>query len=108
MGFPKKPRFFFSFFVSLGFNALIVQLVEQRFCTPYVEGSIPSGCSMIQIYRKEGFILNPKDKVVNNIIRLATWNNGLCPCQGNTSKDKYCPCSNYKEKGICCCGLYVK
>lgn len=62
---------------------------------------------MVQILRKEGWALNPSDKVVNNIIRAVTRNNGECPCN-NSSEDKHCPCSNYREKDTCCCGLYIR
>ena len=34
-------------------------------------------------------------------------NNGECPCH-NDSVDKHCPCSDYREKDICHCGLYIK
>ena len=62
---------------------------------------------MIQIYRKEGWKLNPNDKVVNAILRRCEMNNGECPCHNN-SVDKHCPCSDYRENDICHCGLYVK
>lgn len=63
---------------------------------------------MINILRKEGWDLNPSDKVVNNIIRAIERNNGECPCYSNTSNDKQCPCSSYREGNGCCCGLYKK
>ena len=53
---------------------------------------------MIQILRKPGWELNPKDKTVNIILKLAEMNDGLCPCNGNASEDKHCPCSDYREK----------
>lgn len=62
---------------------------------------------MIQILRKEGWALNPKDTIVNNIMKAIIKNNGECPCNNN-SKDKHCPCSNYRENDTCCCGLYVR
>lgn len=62
---------------------------------------------MIQFYRKEGWVLNPNDKVLNAIIKRIVLNNGECPCH-NESADKHCPCSDYREKGICHCGLYLK
>lgn len=61
---------------------------------------------MIQILRVKGWILNPSDKVVNNIIRAVERNYGKCPCSSNTSEDKHCPCSSYREGKGCCCGLY--
>lgn len=62
---------------------------------------------MIEILRKPGYVLNPKDKVVNSIIKMIEKNNGECPCH-NDSYDKKCPCSDYRDKGICHCGLYLK
>lgn len=71
-------------------------------------GSNPIGTSMINIFRKEGFILNPNDKVVNTLLKMIEKNNGKCPCTGNTSEDLHCPCSNYRVLDQCCCGLYKK
>lgn len=62
---------------------------------------------MIQIYRKEGWNLNKNDKQVNAILRMIEKNNGECPCHNN-SIDKRCPCSDYRDKDICHCGLYIK
>ncbi len=71
-------------------------------------GSSPDSTTMIQILRKNGFILNPNDKVVNALLQMIERNEGKCPCSGNTSEDLQCPCSNYKNKNNCCCGLYKK
>lgn len=66
------------------------------------------GClDMINILRKQGWILNPNDKMVNAILKRCEINNGECPCH-NTGEDKKCPCSDYREKDICHCGLYLK
>ena len=62
---------------------------------------------MIQIFRKQGWILNPNDKVVNGILKMIERNDGECPCQ-NDSEDKHCPCTDYKVKDTCHCGLYLK
>lgn len=62
---------------------------------------------MIKIYRKEGFDLNPNDKIVNSIFKRVENNNGECPCHNN-SIDKNCPCSDYRDNDICHCGLYIK
>lgn len=56
---------------------------------------------------KDGWQLNPNEKVVNGIMRGLERCNGLCPCNNN-SEDKRCPCSNYREHDYCCCKLYVK
>lgn len=62
---------------------------------------------MIQILRKEGWQLNPNDKVVNNILKACERNGGECPCH-NDGYDKHCPCSDYRENDICHCNLYQK
>lgn len=62
---------------------------------------------MIQVLRKEGWILNPKDKIVNSLFKAIERNDGNCPCS-NDSEDTKCPCSNYRLYDRCCCGLYLK
>lgn len=68
--------------------------------------------TMIQIIRKEGWMLNPNDKVVNAILKRCEKCDGLCPCIHDTEdyegKDLHCPCTDYTEKDICECGLYIK
>lgn len=59
------------------------------------------------ILEKEGWQLNPNEKIRNAIINRVESNDGLCPC-ANDSVDKHCPCSNYRELNKCCCTLYVK
>lgn len=62
---------------------------------------------MIQILRKEGWQLNPNDKLVNAILKRIEMNDGECLCENN-SEDKHCPCSDYRENDICHCTLYIK
>lgn len=62
---------------------------------------------MIQILRKEGWVLNPNDKVVNSILNRAEANDGECPC-ANNSVDKHCPCTDYRENNEGHCGLYLR
>ena len=50
----------------------------------------------IQNNIKEGWKLNPNEKVVNAIIK------GINRC------DTKCPCSGYRLNDKCCCNLYVK
>lgn len=61
----------------------------------------------VQKHCKEGWILNPNEKIVSGIIRGINRNHGECPC-ANTSEDKHCPCSNYRNNDYCCCTLYVR
>ena len=56
---------------------------------------------------KEGWVLNPNEKVVNGIIKGLNRCNGECPCH-NTSRDKQCPCSGYREEDKWCCNLYIR
>ena len=62
---------------------------------------------MIPILRKEGWELNPNDRILNNILRKIELNNGDCVCY-NKGIDTQCPCSDYRENDICHCSLYVK
>lgn len=65
---------------------------------------------MIQIYRKQGWELNPSDAIVNAIIKRIEANDGECPCQnpGETREDRLCPCKEYRENDKCHCTLYNK
>jgi ferredoxin-thioredoxin reductase catalytic subunit len=56
---------------------------------------------------KEGWQLNPNEKVVNGIIKGINRCGGDCPC-ANTSEELKCPCSGYRLNDKCCCNLYVK
>jgi ferredoxin-thioredoxin reductase catalytic subunit len=68
--------------------------------------------TQIIILRKEGWILNPNDKVVNGILRRCAKNDGLCPCvhdsEAYEGKDLHCPCTDYTMHDKCECGLYIK
>ena len=61
----------------------------------------------IQNNVKEGWKLNPNEKVVNAIIKGINRCEGICPCD-NKSEDTKCPCSGYRLNDKCCCNLYVK
>ena len=65
---------------------------------------------MWQIFRKEGWKLNPEDKIVNAILKRIEKCNGECPCQnpGETHEDRCCPCKEYRVHDVCHCNLYVK
>ena len=63
--------------------------------------------NMVTIYRKEGWILNPNDKIVNSIFKMIENNAGKCPCY-NDCADTTCPCESYRINDKCHCGLYLK
>lgn len=64
----------------------------------------------IKIIIKEGWQLNPNEKVVKAIQKGVLRNNGECPCanEGVTREERLCPCKSYLENDKCCCNLYVK
>ena len=58
---------------------------------------------------KEGWQLNPNEKVVKGITKMLERNSGICPCvHEHEVKDLHCPCTDYLENNICCCKLYIK
>lgn len=61
---------------------------------------------------KEGWQLNPNEKIVKGITKTVERNKGMCPCVHDSKdyegKSLICPCSDYIKKDICCCNLYVK
>lgn len=61
----------------------------------------------MEYFVKEGWKLNPNEKIVKGVTRGIERNNGEYPCH-NDSEDKHCPCSNYRLHDHCCCSLYVK
>ena len=65
---------------------------------------------MTKIFRKDGWDLNPSDKIVNAILNRIQLNHGECPCDnpGKTIEDRLCPCKEYRENDICHCTLYIK
>ena len=46
---------------------------------------------------REGWMLNPNEKIVNGIIKGINRCNGDCPCN-NDSQEKHCPCSKLQNK----------
>lgn len=63
----------------------------------------------IKILRKEGWDLNPNDKVVNGIINALGRTGGHCPCNHPERRGHdQCPCSEYLTYDNCICHLYVK
>lgn len=63
---------------------------------------------MFHLIEKKGWIINPNTKVVDAITSIMRRNGGICPCASNKSEDKHCPCSDFRDKNICCCQLYIK
>lgn len=67
-----------------------------------------------QILRKEGFILNTSDKIVNGVLKGLDRCGGKCPCyhkeEGDETPDEdlICPCKEYRENDHCRCNLYIK
>ena len=81
---------------------------------------------LIQTYNdyaeKNGFSLNPKKEIVENIVKglirnQEKYGSRYCPCRrvtGDPEEDKkiVCPCDYHKDEieklGHCLCNLYVK
>ena len=62
-----------------------------------------------KIIRKEGFILNPNDDEVNDILKKLEDNGGHCPTNIHKRRGHdQCPCAQYLENDTCYCGLYIK
>lgn len=65
--------------------------------------------SSFKILRKPGWRINPDDKKVTEILRKLHENDGLCPTLvHNRIGHIQCPCSEYIQKNICHCNLYVR
>ena len=64
----------------------------------------------MKIKIKEGWQLNPNEKIVKAIERGVLRNDGEFPCAnpGWTREERLCPCKSYLENDKCCCNLYVK
>ena len=72
--------------------------------------------------KKHGYLLNPEDKKLQNVIKglarnMEKFGKQYCPCRirsGDTEKDKeiVCPCKFHgkeiEEQGSCHCNLYFK
>lgn len=63
----------------------------------------------MELFIKEGFKLNPNEKVVKGIIKAIERNEGKCPCvHPDNDGDLTCPCESYRLRDKCCCQLYIK
>jgi len=78
--------------------------------------------SVMEYAKKHGYLLNPEDKKLENVIKGLARNKQrfgeqYCPCRirsGDTEKDKQivCPCifheNEIKDQGSCHCNLYFR
>ena len=63
----------------------------------------------MELLIKEGWKLNPNEKVVKGIIKAIERNEGKCPCvHEKNDGDLNCPCESYRLRNKCCCQLYIK
>ena len=63
----------------------------------------------MEILIKEGWQLNPNEKIVKGITKLLERNEGMCPCvHEKNDGDLHCPCESYRLRNKCCCQLYIK
>lgn len=65
--------------------------------------------NIIKIVRKKGYVINPDDIHVSDILNKLIMYNGRCPSViKNRFGHNQCPCSDYLQRDICHCKLYVK
>ena len=57
---------------------------------------------------KEGFIKNPVPEFAQGIKKRIKANSGYCLNKPKGSKDNKCPCKEFKDLGVCECGLYIR
>ena len=57
---------------------------------------------------KVGDMFTQKEKTREQLLASLLKNGGFCPCQPTQDRDTMCPCKNYRQKGECICGLFVK
>ena len=63
----------------------------------------------MEYFVKEGWQLNPNEKVVKAITKALERNRGICPCvHPKNDGDLHCPCDSYRLRNKCCCQLYIK
>lgn len=57
---------------------------------------------------KEGWKVN--QKIAEAVIKRINICDGECPCHndGETPKDRICPCKSYRDLDRCHCNLYVR
>jgi ferredoxin-thioredoxin reductase catalytic chain len=78
--------------------------------------------SVAEYAKKHGYLLNPEDKKLQNVIKglaknMQRFGKQYCPCRirsGDTEKDKQivCPCifheKEIEDQGSCHCNLYFQ
>ena len=63
----------------------------------------------MEYFIKDGWMLNPNEKIVKGITKAIERNEGKCPCvHEEPCDDLFCPCSSYRLQDTCCCKLYIK
>ena len=53
-------------------------------------------------------VKNPDKEFRTQIIQKIKQNNGYCPCKFERTPDTKCHCKEFREKGECICGLFIK
>lgn len=57
---------------------------------------------------KPGFFLNPDEVFVKGLKKRIKQNNGYCLNKRERTPDNKCPCMDFRNNGVCDCGLYCK
>jgi ferredoxin-thioredoxin reductase catalytic subunit len=53
-------------------------------------------------------IKNPDKELRADILRKIQKNNGYCPSRFERTPETKCHCKNFRERGECICGLFLK
>ena len=57
---------------------------------------------------RPGFFMNPDDAFVKGVKKRIKQNNGYCLNKEKGIPENKCPCKDFRENGLCDCGLYIK
>lgn len=57
------------------------------------------------------FLLNDKNKQLEEILEQIKENDGYCPCATEKNEDTKCICKKFRQSpspGVCACGAFIK
>ena len=80
--------------------------IDEHFITPDV---VETARKIAAKTVKQGWIVNPDNKMFTVAIKGLINNDGNCPSKENSViKCKQCPCISYRVRNLCFCKLYVR
>lgn len=57
--------------------------------------------------RRKRLVLNPNEKLVENIMKAIRRAEGFCPCVAKRESGTLCPCTDMTQNNVCHCHLFV-